>query len=69
MYGKPAITCCKYQVFLYCSMSHHTAPTPHYRHALPPLCMVALPSPIGKRSLVWLNYHTYFKKQRGNLCG
>jgi hypothetical protein len=52
MYGKPAITCFKYQVFLYgleaitnlnailfgyraSSMSHHTAPTPHYRQPSP----------------------------------
>jgi hypothetical protein len=49
-------------------MSHHTAPTP-LQAALPPLCMAALPSPICKGTLVWLNYHTYFKKQRGNLYG
>ncbi len=35
----------------------------------PPLCMAALPSTIWKRTCVWLNYHTYFKKQRGNLYG
>jgi hypothetical protein len=40
-------------------------PHPPLQAALPPLCMAALPSPIRKRTLVWLNYHTYFKKQRG----
>ncbi len=52
MYGKPAITCFKYQVFLYdlshhlfecytltgyraSTMSHQTAPTPHYRQPYP----------------------------------
>jgi hypothetical protein len=53
--ANPAITCSKYQVFLYgseaitylnaiptlsdyraSSMSHHTAPTPHYRQPSPP---------------------------------
>jgi hypothetical protein len=34
---------------------------------LPPLCMAALPSPIWKRTLVWLNYHTYLKN-KGETC-
>jgi hypothetical protein len=36
---------------------------------LPLLCMAELPSPIWKINLVWLNYHIYIKKQRGNLHG
>ena len=55
MYGNPAMTCFKYQVFLYGSvaityytlsgyraspMSHQTAPTPYYRQPSP-LCMAA----------------------------
>jgi hypothetical protein len=86
MYGKPAMTCFKYQVYLYGSeaitlferytlsgyrastMSHQTAPTPHYRQPSR-LCVAAQPSPIWKRTFVWLNYHTYVKKQRENLYG
>jgi hypothetical protein len=33
--------------------------------------MAALPSPIWniwKRTLVWLNYHTYLKKNKGETC-
>ncbi len=80
MYGKPAITCFKYQVFLYGSESITylnailwvvpdptvwviTLPPLRTTGSPPPLCMAALPSPIGKRTLVWLNYRTYFKKQ------
>jgi hypothetical protein len=38
-------------------------PNPHYRqHPPPPPRMAAEPSPIWKRTLVWLNYHTYGKK-------
>jgi hypothetical protein len=86
MYGKPAITCLKYQVFLYGSeaiihlnayfewLQSQQYESSNCRHpplqaALPPLCMAALPSPIWKRTLVWLNNQTYFKKQRGNLYG
>ncbi len=45
MYGKPAKTCFKYQVYLYGSEA------------------------IWKRTLVWLNNHTYVKNQRENLYG
>jgi hypothetical protein len=31
--------------------------------------MAAEPSPTFGRELVWLNYHTYVKKQRENLYG
>jgi hypothetical protein len=52
------------------TMSHQTAPTPTpLKAALPPLCMAAEPSPIWKRTLVCLNYHTYVKKQGENLYG
>jgi hypothetical protein len=78
MDGKPAITCFKYQVFLYGSeaityyiatLSGYRAislPPPPLLAALPPLYMAAIPSPIRKRTLVCLNCHIYFKKQRGN---
>jgi hypothetical protein len=49
-------------------MSYRTAPwalppPPPLQAALPPLCMAALPSPIWKRTLVWLNYHSNFKSK------
>ncbi len=68
MYGKLAITCLKYQVYLYGSEAI-TYPHPPLQAALPTPCRAALPSPIWKRTLVWLNYHTYVKKQGENLYG
>ncbi len=47
-------------------MNHQTAPNPHYRQPSP-LCMAAQPSPIWKRTLVCLNYHTYVKS-KGKTC-
>ncbi len=86
MYGKPAMTCFKYQVYLYGSeaITYLSAilwevtepalgvirlpPTPHCRQPSP-RCLAAYPSPIWKRTLAWLNYHTYVKNQRENLNG
>ncbi len=86
MYGKPAITCFKYQVFLYGSEaitylnailwvvtvlqsqqyeSSH-CPHPHYRQPSPAL-YGSITFTHLKENFVWLNYHTYFEKQRGNL--
>jgi hypothetical protein len=42
-------------------------PHPPLQAGLPPLCMAALPSPVWKRTLVWLNYHT-FLKSKGETC-
>ncbi len=82
MYCKLAMTCFKYQVYLYGSeaitylsgyrattMSHKTTPPPPTTCSPPPLCMAAKPSPIWKKTLVWLNYHTCVKKQREKLYG
>ncbi len=44
-------------------------PHPPLEAALPFLCLAAEPSPIPKRTLVLLNYHTYVKKQAENLYG
>ncbi len=37
MYGKPATTCFKYQLYLYASetITYLNAPTPHYRQPYP----------------------------------
>ncbi len=59
MYGKLAMTCLKYQVYLYGSE------VITYLNAI----MAAQPSPIWKRTLAWLNYHTFVKKQGENLYG
>jgi hypothetical protein len=78
MCGKPAITCFKYQVFMYGSeaityfnanfewlqsQQYESSHCPHplLQAAIPPLCVAALPSPIWKRTLVWLNYYTYLE--------
>jgi hypothetical protein len=81
MYGKPAITCFKYQVFLYgseainifecytlsgyraSSMSHHTAPTLHYRQLSPTL--------YGSITFTHLIENSCFKpilKRKGETC-
>jgi hypothetical protein len=86
MYGKPAMTCFKYQVYLYgpeaitcytlsgyraSIMSHPLSPNPHHRHhPPPPPCVAEEPTPIWKRTLVWLNCHICIIQQREkNLVG
>jgi hypothetical protein len=91
MYGKPAMTCFKNQMFLYGSdaITYLTVilcfewlqsqdyessycPTPSLLQQTPPpphLCSSKKPSPIWKRTLVWLNYHTFVRKQMKNLVG
>ncbi len=78
MYGKPAMTSFKYQVYLYGSeaitylsailwvvtastMSHQTAPTPHYRQ---PSSTV-----YGSITFTHLKKNLYVKNQRENLYG
>ncbi len=43
------------------TMSHQSAPLPHYRQPSPHL-YGSVTCTIWKRTLVWLNYHTYVKK-------
>ncbi len=70
MYGKLAMTWFKYQVYLYGSEAIRLPP-PLTTGCPPPSLYGSItftPSPIWKRTQkVWLNYHTYVKKQ-GEIC-
>ncbi len=80
MHGKPAITCFKYQVYLYGSEAISYLSAILWVVTEPALWVIRMPptphyrqpsppSSIWKSTLVWLNYHTYVKNQRENLYG
>jgi hypothetical protein len=77
MYGKPAMT--RFKIRCTCVKSSHTVyecnssdcPHPILQAALPPLYGSITFTHVeeNSRTLVWLNYPTYVKKQRGHLNG
>jgi len=85
MYGKLAMTCFKYQGYLYGSEAITYLNAVLWVVTGPVLEVIRLPPPptrgspppslygsitfIWKRTLVWLNYHSYVKKQGENLYG
>jgi hypothetical protein len=76
MYGKTVMTCfdvpvwfrshCIFECYTLCGYRVSTLvirlPQPPTTGSPPPLCMAAEPSPIWKRILAWLSYHTNVKK-------